>query len=110
MLISIRFGTCEVRRLKPALINVKLKTPIILSKLTCLDLIKPFETSKMNALNHVLLLGKHFIYTCKLTNVKPAVRAFEHNLNYVQLLESQIELRKECSNSFEKKWQTLSLI
>ena len=67
-------------------LNKKLKTPITLSKLTCLGL-KPFKKSKLNALNHVLLLGKQFIYTCKFTNVKPKISAFEQKLKFVQILE-----------------------
>lgn len=76
-----------------------MKSPITVSKFSCLGL-KPFKTSKMNALNHVLLLGKHFAYTCKFSNVKDIVGAFEQNLKFAQILESQMEVRKECSDSF----------
>ena len=36
--------------------------------------------------------------------------AFEQKLKFVQILESQIEVRKECLDSFKKKWQTLSIL
>ena len=86
-------------------LSAKLQTPIACSKLNFLG-IKKIDHDNSNALYHTLLLGKYFIYLCKLKSILPKIDAFKNKLQQVQTMEKQIGHME----SFSKKWGSLSRI
>ena len=70
-------------------LSTKLQTPIACSKLNCLG-IKKIDQDNSNTFYHILLLGKYFIYLCKLKSVLPKMSALKNKLQQVQSMEKQI--------------------
>ena len=99
-----KFVQIFLKELEPWL-SVKLQTPIACSKSNFLGL-KKIDQDNYNALYHTLLLGKYFIYLCKLKSILPKISAFKNKLQQVQTMEKQIDLRA----SFSKKWGSLRCI
>ena len=67
---------------------------------------KKIDQDNSNTFYHILLLGKYFIYLCKLKSVLPKMSAFKNKLQQVQSMEKQIG----HAESFSKKWGLLSCI
>ena len=54
--------------------------------------------------NHVLLLGKYFIYRCKLDNIKPSLAVFKAKLKATLNLEFYIARKKGTLAQHYRKW------
>ena len=80
---------------KNELLNVSL-TDVLFGKF---DIDKDFM-----AVNHVLLLGKYFIYRCKLDNIKPSLAVFKAKLKATLNLEFYIVRKKGTLAQHHRKW------
>ena len=56
------------------------------------------------AINHILLLGKFFIYSCKLKNTKPTIAVFKVKLKATLSLELHIARKNDKLSQHHKKW------
>ena len=80
---------------KNELLNVSL-TDVLFGKF---DIDKDFMV-----VNHVLLLGKYFIYRCKLDNIKPSLAVFKAKLKATLNLEFYIARKKGTLAQHYRKW------
>ena len=80
---------------KNELLNVSL-TDVLFGKF---DIDKDFMV-----VNHVLLLGKYFIYRCKLDNIKPSLAVFKAKLKAALNLEFYIARKKGTLAQHYRKW------
>ena len=83
---------------KNELLNVSL-TDVLFGKF---DIDKDFMV-----VNHVLLLGKYFIYRCKLDNIKPSLAVFKAKLKATLNLEFYIARKKGTLAQHYRKWNIL---
>ena len=83
------------KKQKNELLNVSL-TDVLFAKF---DIDKDFMV-----VNHVLLLGKYFIYRCKLDNIKPSLAVFKAKLKATLNLEFYIARKKGTLAQHYRKW------
>ncbi len=67
-----------------------------------------FETEHI-FLNFCIILGKYFIYACKLGNNEPTFAAFKIYLNKTKKLEYQLALNRHKVDIHNRKWNGLPL-
>ena len=58
-------------------------------------------------INHILLVGKQYIYNCRCTKTNPCLRVFLARLNNVYQLETIIAKSKNKMSFHLSKWQAL---
>ena len=68
------------------------------------------DKDKVKVEKHILLLGRFFIYTCKVQGCIPTFEHFKLKLRALQVTEKQIAIQKNGLNYYEKKWENLSLL
>ena len=82
---------------------VDLKDPVF-SPFLCLGLV---ENVSNLLLHHLLLIARHYIYTCKLKNSIPKLQVYIQLLLTSMKIEKKIALENSTFNSFERKWNPL---
>ncbi len=65
--------------------------------------------SKQLFLNLCIIVGKYFIYTCKLKNTEPRYVDFIHYLSRIKDIEKQIAINKNKLTIHEQKWSVIQL-
>ena len=58
-------------------------------------------------INHILLVGKQYIYNCRCTKTNPCLRVFLARLNDVYQLETIIAKSKNEMSFHLSKWQAI---
>jgi len=58
-------------------------------------------------LNHLILLGKFFIYKCKLNKIKPTLTIFLAKTKTVYYIEKKIATKNNQLYKHYKKWEKL---
>ena len=58
-------------------------------------------------LHHLLLIARHYIYTCKLKNTIPKLQVYLQLLLTSMKIEKKTALENSTVNSFERKWSQL---
>ena len=71
------------------------------SPFLCLGLV---ENVSNVLLHHLLLIARHYIYTCKLKNSIPKLQVYLQLLLTSMKIEKKIALENSTLNSFERKW------
>ena len=74
------------------------------SPFLCLGLV---ENVSNVLLHHLLLIARHYIYTCKLKNSIPKLQVYLQLLLTSMKIEKKIALENSTLNSFERKWSPL---
>ena len=74
------------------------------SPFLCLDLV---ENVSNVLLHHLLLIARHYIYTCKLKNFIPKLLLYIHLLLTSMKIEEKIAIENCTLNYFERKWKPL---
>ena len=89
-------------------LNRELSQNVNLTKLTCLGL-SPIKDNSWKTLSHILLLGRFFIYTCKLERLIPTINAFKIKLRNTQEIERQVATKNSDTQSFQQKWNNIMI-
>ena len=76
----------------------------VFSLFLCLCLV---ENVSNVLLHHLLLIARHYIYTCKLKNSIPKLQVYLQLVLTSMKIEKKIALEKSTLNSFERKWNPL---
>ena len=76
----------------------------VFSPFLCLGLV---ENVSNVLLCHLLLIARHYIYTCKLKNSIPKLQVYLQLLLTYMKIEKKIALENSILNSFEGKWKPL---
>ena len=76
----------------------------VFSPFLCLGLV---ESVSNVLLHHLLLIARHYIYTCKLKNFIPTLQVYLQLLLTSMKIEKKIALENRTLNSFEGKWKPL---
>ena len=58
-------------------------------------------------LNHLILIAKYYIYTCKLKKVNPSLQVYKTQIRAVYQVEKQIATRWNKSTKHYGKWERL---
>ena len=66
-----------------------------------------FNVNHFKLINHVVLIGKQTIYTCRAKNVKPNLNIFFAKLRNTLMIELNIVQGREALESFYFKWDKL---
>ena len=77
----------------------------IFSPFLCLGLV---ENVSNVLLHHLLLIARHYIYTCKLKNSMPKLQVYIQLLLTSMKIEKEIALENSTLNSYERKWNPLN--
>ena len=76
----------------------------VFSPFLCLGLV---ENVSNVLLHHLLLIARHYIYTCKLKNSIPKLQVYLQLLLNSMKFEKKIAPENSTLNSFERKWNSL---
>ena len=76
----------------------------VFSSFLCLGLV---ENVSNVLLHHLLLIARHYIYTCKLKNSIPKLQVYIHLLLTSMKIEKKIALENCTLDYFERKWNPL---
>ena len=61
-------------------------------------------------INHILLLGKMYIFSCKLKEQKPRLQLFLHIISQAENVEKRIAIQNGKQAKHENKWKSLSML
>ena len=81
--------------------HIKSKTVINLTQLTCRGLVK--NTSNI-LLHHVLLIARHYIYSCRLNGTLPTCKIFSNIVQTVNGIEKAHASKMNTQEMYDKKW------
>ena len=108
---STCFGTANIpKQTYPSLLLEWMSQNIVnfkdsaFSPFLCLGLVKNISNV---LLHHLLLIARHYIYTCKLKNPIPKLQVYLQLLLTSMKIEKKIALQNSTLNSFERKWSPL---
>ena len=57
------------------------------------------------AIDHILLIGRHYIYSSKLARTSPSMTLFKGKLNFAIEMEKQAALLRNSFTVFSNKWK-----
>ena len=81
---------------------------VVINDLSAKDILFGIKVHKDNLfINHILLVGKQYIYNCRCTKTNPCLRVFLARLNNVYQLETIIAKSKNKMSFHLSKWQAL---
>ena len=81
---------------------------VVINHLSAKDILFGIKVHKDNLfINHILLVGKQYIYNCRCTKTNPCLRVFLARLNNVYQLETIIAKSKNKMAFHLSKWQAL---
>ena len=81
---------------------------VVINHLSAKDILFGIKVHKDNLfINHILLVGKQYIYNCRCTKTNPCLRVFLARLNNVYQLETIIAKSKNKMSFHLSKWQSL---
>ena len=81
---------------------------VVINHLSAKDILFGIKVHKDNLfINHILLVGKQYIYNCRCTKTNPCLRVFLARLNNVYQLETIIAKSKNKMSFHLSKWQAL---
>ena len=80
--------------------HIKSKTVINLTQLTCRGLVK--NTSNI-LLHHVLLIARHYIYSCRLNGTLPTCKIFPNIVQTVNGIEKAHVSKMNTQEMYDKK-------
>ena len=81
---------------------------VVINHLSAKDIFFGKKVHKDNLfINHILLVGKQYIYNCRCTKTNPCLRVFLARLNNVYQLETIIAKSKNKMSFHLSKWQAL---
>ena len=61
-------------------------------------------------LHHLLLIARHYIYTCKQRDTRPNVQLYIQTVQRTVEIETQIAKDHNSLDTFKKKWSLLLLL
>ena len=81
---------------------------VVINHLSAKDILFEIKVHKDNLfINHILLVGKQYIYNCRCTKTNPFLRVCLARLNSVYQLETIIAKSKNKMSFHLSKWQAL---
>ena len=66
-----------------------------------------FENENFRLINHLILIGKQVIYTCRARKIKPHLPIFFAKLQNISAIELDIAKRRGALEHYYNKWNSL---
>ena len=85
---------------------VKMLLEIELNEWSVLFGLKCRENEKL--FNFIILIAKHYIFSCKMQQIKPHTGELIKKIKYYYIIEESIYRRKNCLTNFAQRWKCVN--
>ena len=73
------------------------------------DVIVGIENEKMDLINYIIILGKHFLWQCRYKSTIPNIIHFKIILIYKYSIEKHIAKKNDKIKTFQKRWSSFKV-